>query len=69
MSQHPPITLQDPQIRYRIRYLTWMRLHAWATWHNVSCSRACNTLLTEALTNHGVPADPAALLTPESHYA
>ena len=65
MSQFWPVKLQNPQIRYRIRYLTWMRLHAWATSHGTTYSRACDTLLAEALTAHGVPTDPADLLATE----
>ncbi len=62
MPQQPSVALDTIQIRYRISYLTWLRMKAWAQQQGLSTSDACGILLDRALTEYGVTADPAVLL-------
>ena len=62
MLQQPSVTLDTIQIRYRISYLTWLRMRAWAQANEGSMSRACERLLWVALNHLGVTEDPAVLL-------
>jgi len=50
------------QIRYRIRYITWLRCRAWAGSQKMSMSEACDHLLSLALDSVGVSADANTLL-------
>ncbi len=62
MPQQPSATLDTIQIRYRINYMTFLRMMAWKRQRPVSMSVACNTLLNNALDEAGVTRDPGALL-------
>lgn len=62
MTQQSSATLDKIQIRYRISYLTWLRMQAWSRKQNKSMSRCCNALLSYALNQLEVPRDPAVLL-------
>jgi len=62
MPQQPSVTLDTIQIRYRISYLTWLRMRAWAQHQGLSLSAACGVLTDLALNEQGVTADPAVLL-------
>ena len=62
MPQQPSVALDTIQIRYRISYLTWLRMKAWAQKEGLSVSDACGILLDHALTEYGVTADPNVLL-------
>jgi len=62
MPQQRSATLDDIQIRYRIPYLTWLRMKAWAKGRTGSLSYACAFLLCHALDDLRVTADPAVLL-------
>jgi len=62
MPQQPSVTLDTIQIRYRISYLTWLRMKAWGQQQDMSPSEACQVLLFLALNEQGVTADPAVLL-------
>jgi len=62
MPQQPSVTLDTIQIRYRISYLTFLRMMAWKRQRPVTMSVACNTLLNNALDEYGITRDPAALL-------
>ena len=58
----PMAQLSRIQIRYHVRYLTWMRLRAWALSCRFSMSDACDALLSAGLDAAGVTADPHVLL-------
>ncbi len=62
MTQQPSATLDIVQIRYRISYLTWLRMKLWAQSNQVSVSAACEWLLMHALDHQRIPIDPAMLL-------
>jgi len=62
MPQQPSAALDTIQIRYRISYLTWLRMKAWKQDNLPSMSKACNVLLDYALDKEGVTRDPAVLL-------
>ena len=62
MTQQPSVALDTIQIRYRISYLTWLRMRAWAQHSEFSMSEACSLLLAFALDQKGVTIDPAVLL-------
>ncbi len=62
MIQQPSAALDTIQIRYRISYLTWLRMKALAQPFNMSISAVCNRLLDEALDDNNVPRDPNVLL-------
>lgn len=62
MTQQPSAALDTIQIRYRLPYLTFLRLKLWKQSRSVSMSVACNTLLNNALDDAGVSRDPAVLL-------
>ena len=62
MPQQPSVALDTIQIRYRISYLTWLRMRAWAQHQELSVAKACGVLLDLALSEQGVSADPAVLL-------
>ena len=62
MHQQPSVALDTIQIRYRISYLTWLRMRAWAQHQHLSVSVACGDLLDLALSEQGVANDPAVLL-------
>jgi len=62
MTQQPSAALDTIQIRYRISYLTWLRMKAWAQKEGLSVSDACEILLDHALTEYQVTADPNVLL-------
>lgn len=62
MSQQPSAVLDTIQIRYDLSYLTYLRMKSWAQSRSVSMRLACNTLLNNALDEHGVTRDPAVLL-------
>lgn len=58
----PIAQLSKIQIRYHIRYITWLRTRAWALQNHTSMSDSCDTLLATALTAQGVTSDPNMLL-------
>jgi len=58
----PLAQLSKIQIRYNIRYITWLRIRAWAKTQNSSMSASCDHLLAVALDEVGVTADPNKLL-------
>ncbi len=62
MTQQLPAKLDTIQIRYRIVYLTFLRMMAWKRQRSVTMSVACNTLLNNALDDAGITRDPAVLL-------
>lgn len=62
MTQQPSAALDTIQIRYRLPYLTFLRMKAWKQRLPISMSGACNVLLSLALDSEGVTADPAVLL-------
>lgn len=62
MTQQPSAALDTIQIRYRISYLTWLRMQAWSRANEGSMSAACDHLLNYALERLGVSSDPAVLL-------
>lgn len=62
MPQQPSAALDTIQIRYRINYLTWLRMQAWKRGHPISMSEGCNMLLDRALDDLGITADPNVLL-------
>lgn len=62
MTQQPSATLDTMQIRYRIAYMTFLRMMAWKRTRSVTMSVACNTLLNNALDDAGVTRDPGVLL-------
>ncbi|MBA7613098.1 hypothetical protein ES703_20341 [subsurface metagenome] len=62
MPQQPSAALDTMQIRYRINYLTWLRMQAWKRSRPVTMSVACNLLLNVALDKEGVSRDPNVLL-------
>jgi len=62
MPQQPSAALDTIQIRYRIPYITWLRMQAWKRNRFGSMSVACARLLKNALDDAGVTADPAVLL-------
>ena len=62
MTQQPSVALDTIQIRYRIDYLTFLRLKAWKQTHDFSMSVACNKILACGLDMMGVTTDPAVLL-------
>jgi len=62
MTQQPSAALDTIQIRYRISYLTFLRMKAWKQSGSLSMSEACNWLLTVALDELGVSNNPSVLL-------
>ncbi len=62
MTQQPSAALDTIQIRYRISYLTYLRMKAWAQHSGFSASETCGLLLAFALDRKGVTDDPAVLL-------
>ncbi len=62
MNQQHSASLDIIQIRYRISYMTWLRMMAWKRQRPVTMSVACNTLLNNALDDAGVTRDPGVLL-------
>ena len=62
MPKQPSATLDTIQIRYRIAYMTFLRMMAWKRQRPVTMSVACNTLLNNALDEAGVTRDPNVLL-------
>jgi len=62
MTRQDGATLDTVQIRYRIAYMTFLRMMAWKRKRPVTMSVACNTLLNNALDDAGVTRDPAVLL-------
>lgn len=62
MPQQPSAALDTIQIRYRITYLTFLRMKAWKQRQPITMSVACNALLNKALDVEGVTADPNVLL-------
>jgi len=62
VTQQPSAALDTIQIRYRISYLTWLRMQAWRRGHPISMSEGCNMLLDRALDDLGITADPNVLL-------
>jgi len=50
------------QIRYRVRYITWLRLRAWAQANASNMSEACDLLLGHALDHQNVASDPNELI-------
>ena len=58
----PMAQLSRIQIRYHIRYLTWLRVRAHALRQRISMSDACDSLLSAGLDGAGVTADPHVLL-------
>ncbi len=62
MTQQPSAALDTIQIRYRIKYHTWLRMQAWSRRENKSMSTACDLLLMVALDVAQIPRDPAVLL-------
>ena len=62
MPQQPSVALDTMQIRYRIGYMTFLRMMAWKRTQPVTMSVACDTLLNNALDDQGITRDPAVLL-------
>ncbi|GAI64857.1 unnamed protein product [marine sediment metagenome] len=62
MTQQPSAALDTIQIRYRISYLTWLRMRLWKQQRPITMSVACNMLLNKGLDDEGVTGDPAVLL-------
>jgi len=62
MTQQPSAALDTIQIRYRISYLTWLRMKAYAQFGTLTISKACNNLLVYALDLSGITDDPNVLL-------
>lgn len=62
MTQQPSAALDTIQIRYRIPYLTWLRMRAWGRHYHAGPSEACHILLQLALNEQGITEDPAVLL-------
>ncbi len=62
MTQQPSAALDTMQIRYRIPYMTFLRMMAWKRGRPFTMSQACNKLLTRALDEIGITNDPAVLL-------
>ncbi len=62
MTQRPSAALDTIQIRYRISYLTWLRMKVWKQSDPMSMSQACNMLLVRALDDYEITRDPAVLL-------
>lgn len=62
MTQQPSAALDTIQIRYRLAYLTFLRMKAWKQSRPITMSVACNTLLNIALDEQEVTRDPAVLL-------
>lgn len=62
MIPQPSAALDTIQIRYRISYLTWLRMKAWGAKYHLGPSVACHALLMQALEAEGVTEDPAVLL-------
>ena len=62
MTQQPSAALDTIQIRYRISYLTWLRMRLWKQQRPITMSVACNTLLNKALDDEGITRDPNVLL-------
>ncbi|MBA7474252.1 hypothetical protein ES707_09600 [subsurface metagenome] len=62
MTQQPSAALDTIQIRYRIGYMTFLRMMAWKRTQPLSMSKACNVLLNCALDEMKVTRDPAVLL-------
>lgn len=62
MTQQDGDTLDVIQIRYRIAYMTWLRMLAYKRSRPITMSVACNTLLNNALDDIGITRDPAVLL-------
>lgn len=62
MSVTPQAYLSMIQIRYRIRYITWLRTRAWAQANNSGMSETVDRLLGEALDHLGVASDPNELM-------
>ena len=59
----PPVAALDTiQIRYRISYLTWLRMRLWKQQRPITMSLACNMLLNKALDDEGITRDPNVLL-------
>lgn len=62
MTQRPSAALDTIQIRYRIAYLTWLRMRLWKQQRPITMSVACNRLLNKALDDEGVTSSPTRLL-------
>jgi len=62
MPQQPSVALDTMQIRYRISYMTFLRMMAWKRTQPITMSQACNMLLNVALDEMGVTNDSAMLL-------
>lgn len=62
MTQQPLTPLDTIQIRYRISYLTFLRMKVWGRQYQLGPSVACHALLMQALEANGVSEDPAVLL-------
>ena len=62
MPQQPSAALDTIQIRYRISYLTWLRMRAFRQGYPLSMSQSCNMLLECGLNQYGITKDPAVLL-------
>ncbi len=62
MTQQPSAALDTIQIRYRISYLTWLRLKAYAQYAQLGMSYACDAMLGQGLDDVGIATDPAVLL-------
>ena len=62
MTEQCSAKLDTIQIRYRIAYMTFLRMMAWKRQRPVTMSVACNTLLNNALDEYGITRDPAVLL-------
>jgi len=62
MTQQPSVALDTIQIRYRIGYMTFLRMMAWKRTQPVTMSEACDRLLNNALDEQGITRDPAVLL-------
>lgn len=58
----PMAQLSKIQIRYHIRYITWLRTRAWAHLQRTSMSEASDALLAAGLDHMGVTSDPNVLL-------
>ena len=60
---YPAVAKLDAiQIRYRISYLTWLRMKLWKQSRPITMSVACNMLLNKGLDEHGITRDPNVLL-------
>jgi len=62
MPQQPSVALDTIQIRYRLPYLTFLRMKSFKQGYPLSMSQACNMLLECGLDQYGITKDPAVLL-------